>query len=130
MSGKNTLTFNNNPVDIKLTFANRYKLISAGLNYADGLITSSTPIESFCKCWSILLNQDYDPANTEGFLSSFNMLELVNPYYIAVLYRDGVISSSPDEADKEESEVKASKPLNKIDSAQPDKQPKKKSLSI
>lgn len=123
MSGKNTLTFNNNPVDIKLTFANRYKLISAGLNYADGLITSSTPIESFCKCWSILLNQDYDPANTEGFLSSFNMLELVNPYYIAVLYRDGVISSS-DEADKE-SEKSKSTTLS-----QPDKQPKKKSLSI
>lgn len=123
MSGKNTLTFNNNPVDIKLTFANRYKLISAGLNYADGLITSSTPIESFCKCWSILLNQDYDPANTEGFLSSFNMLELVNPYYIAVLYRDGVISSS-DEADKE-SEKSKSTTLS-----QSDKQPKKKSLSI
>ena len=123
MSGKNTLTFNNNPVDIKLTFANRYKLISAGLNYADGLITSSTPIESFCKCWSILLNQDYDPANTEGFLSSFNMLELVNPYYIAVLYRDGVISSS-DETDKE-SEKSKSTTLS-----QPDKHPKKKSLSI
>lgn len=130
MSGKNTLTFNNNPIDIKLTFANRYKLISVGLNYADGLITSSTPMESFCKCWSILLNQDYDPANTEGFLSSFNMLELVNPYYIAVLYRDGVISS-PNEADKEESEAKQTdKSLNKTSSSQTDKHPKKKSLSI
>lgn len=102
MSGKTNLTFKNIPVDIKLTFALRYKLISAGVNYSDGLITSSTPIEDFCKCWSILLNQDYDPKDTEKFLSSFNMLELVNPYYISVLSRDGVIANNETTSDTSE----------------------------
>ena len=102
------LQYNGKPVDVKITFEKRFKLISTGLTFAEGLITENSSVENFCKVWSFLLNEPFN-GDTEAFLKGFNSLEAVNPYYISILYRDGVIADSEKEADKEaEAKKKAS----------------------
>ena len=89
------LSYNNKPIDIKLTFNARFKLISLGLSIASGLITDGSSIVDFCRFWSLLLKEPFNDTakdietETEKFLKGFNMLEAVNPYLIMVLKRDG-----------------------------------------
>jgi hypothetical protein len=90
------LLYNNKPIDIKLSFTIRYKLISIGLNIASALITENTSLLDFCKTWSILLDEPFNDKvenmdeEIERFLKGFSMLEAVNPYYLYVLKRDGL----------------------------------------
>lgn len=99
------LTYNGKPIDIKLTFALRFKLISMGLNVASPFITDGASIVDFCKAWSLLLNEPFDAtsenmeAETERFLKGFSMLEAVNPYYLLVLHRDNQTDSEAEEID-------------------------------
>ena len=106
MSDKETLTYKGKPIDIKLTFSTRFKLISMGLNIASAFITDGASIVDFCKAWGLLLNEPFNEnaenieVETERFLSGFSILEAVNPYYLSVLYRDNQ-TEEKDETDKE-----------------------------
>ena len=103
------LTYNQKPIDIKLTFAMRFKLISMGLNVASPFIIDGASIVDFCKAWSLLLNEPFNAeaenmeAETERFLKGFSMLEAVNPYYLLVLHRDNQTS---EKAETEEVDAK------------------------
>ena len=112
MSGK-AFTYNNKPIDIKLTFNLRFKLISIGLSIASGLITDGASIVDFCRFWSLVLNEPFNDtaenieAETERFLKGFSMLESVNPYLITILKRDGFYDDEEKTAEEVEAKKKA-----------------------
>ena len=111
MSGK-VLTYNNKPIDIKLTYNIRFKLVSMGLTIASALITEGASIVDFCKAWSLFLSEPFDTNSksieeeTERFLAGFSVLEAVNPYYLLVLKRDGLYSVEEDENKDKKKTVK------------------------
>ena len=107
-----TLLYNNKPIDITLTFATRFKLISMGLNVASPFIVDGASIVDFCKAWGLLLNEPFNAeaenieTETERFLSGFSMLEAVNPYYLSILNRDNQTDTNTTATTTEESDDK------------------------
>lgn len=101
-----SLQYNKKPIDVKLTNLLRFKLISMGLSFTDAFITENSDVNKFCKCWSVFLNEPYNPEKQEEFLSGFSTLELLNTYYISILYRDGILDKDSTESEEEKTKKK------------------------